>query len=164
MKHILRKLHLGGSHEAGFDGQNSQTIGGLSSTENQDSSAASTSSSGLSGWLTNARHTFRPSSSSSSSSNNVSTPARRQENSHLSQATSDVESPHLEGQNNFNLYEEEYQVQLALALSVSNQNAENDDPELLQIRAAKRISLGRPVSPGSNPAESAAHRYWVRNH
>jgi hypothetical protein len=49
-----------------------------------------------------------------------------------------------------------------LALSVSNQNIASDDPESLQIRAAKRISLGCPVSPGSTPAECVAHRYWVK--
>jgi hypothetical protein len=67
-----------------------------------------------------------------------------------------------EGPMNFNYYEEEYQVQLALALSMSNQN-EADDPESFQIRAAKRISLGRLPSLRATPAQSTAHRYWVRN-
>eukprot|EP01018_Ginkgo_biloba_P017163 Gb_40235 [translate_table: standard] len=60
----------------------------------------------------------------------------------------------------FNYFEEEYQVQLALAISASN--TENRyDPESLQIKAAKRISLGRSPSPGNTPAEFLAHRYWV---
>lgn len=152
MKHIFRKLHIGGSHES-FDGRN-QVVRGLNSAEavaQQDPTVASTSS-GLSGWLTNARHSLLPS-----------TPRPRLESADNAAALG-LDSPHSEGQSplSFNYYEEEYQFQLALALSVSNENMV-DDPESLQIRAAKRISLGRPPSPGSTPAESTAHRYWNYN-
>lgn len=53
--------------------------------------------------------------------------------------------------------EEEYQLQLAMAISASN-NEHRCDPEL---EAAKRMSLG--FSPASTAqAELVAHRYWVR--
>uniref|UniRef100_A0A0D6QWQ9 non-specific serine/threonine protein kinase n=1 Tax=Araucaria cunninghamii TaxID=56994 RepID=A0A0D6QWQ9_ARACU len=67
----------------------------------------------------------------------------------------------------FNYFEEEYQVQLALAISASSTNTENsrNDPESLQIKAAKRISLGHSPSPSpaNTPAEFLAHRYWSYN-
>ncbi|MCO5564911.1 hypothetical protein L7F22_018579 [Adiantum nelumboides] len=153
MKHILRKLHIGGSHDS-FDGR----VRGLNTADAvtpQDPSVTPTSS-GFSGWLNNARHSLLPSS-------NGNTPRSRLASADSTAALS-LDSPHSEERTplSFNLYEEEYQVQLALALSVSSENGV-DDPESLQIRAAKRISLGRPPSPGSTPAESTAHRYWTYN-
>eukprot|EP00250_Pteridium_aquilinum_P006238 c16196_g1_i1 orf=670-3183(-) len=152
MKHILRKLHIGGSHDS-FDGR--VRLNSAETVNPQDPSVASTSS-GISGWLTNARHSLLPSS-------NGTTPRSRLASADSAAALS-LDSPHSEGRTplSFNYYEEEYQVQLALALSVSSENAV-DDPESLQIRAAKRISLGRPLSPGSSPAESTAYRYWNYN-
>lgn len=44
---------------------------------------------------------------------------------------------------NFNFFEEEYQVQLALAISASDPNS-RDDPESVQIKAAEQLSLGYP--------------------
>ncbi|KAH7287233.1 hypothetical protein KP509_32G045200 [Ceratopteris richardii] len=153
MKHILRKLHIGGGHD-NFDGRVSR----LNSTEAvtpQDSTVAPTSS-GFSGWLSNARHSLLPSS-------NGATPRARHESTERTSVLG-LESSQSEGRapHSFNYYEEEYQIQLALALSMSSENAV-DDPESLQIRAAKRISLGRPPSPGNTPAESAAYRYWAYN-
>jgi hypothetical protein len=50
--------------------------------------------------------------------------------------------------------EEEYQIQLALELSAS------EDPEAVQIEAVKQISLGS-CAPENTPAEVIAYRYWV---
>lgn len=61
----------------------------------------------------------------------------------------------------FNLLEEEFQVQLALAISASDPDA-REDP---QIDAAKRISLGSCSSVASNVSDALVHslslRYWV---
>ena len=166
MKHILRKLHIGGGGGGGghepFDGRNPAIAVHQDPSSSSSAAASATTSSGFSGWLTNARHSFRPSSSSSSSSSSA--------NSNPSPSNSTGSQGRIEGTSqtrltaeepgNFNYYEEEYQVQLALALSMSSQN-EVDDPESFQIRAAKRISLGRPPSPRGAPAQSTAHRYWV---
>lgn len=174
MKHILRKLHLGGGHES-FDAR-PQDVGGRvldpRNLNSPDSEAAASSSSspsfvadhrahsGLSGWLTNARHSFLPSNGAQHSSRpRVESPAGGAENAASSRLDND---PGAESPVDFKYYEEEFQVQLALALSVSNQSA-LDDPESLQIIAAKRISLGRPPSPGNTPAEFTAHRYWNYN-
>ncbi|XP_020531650.1 serine/threonine-protein kinase EDR1 isoform X2 [Amborella trichopoda] len=62
----------------------------------------------------------------------------------------------------YNLVEEEYQVQLALAISASDPGA-GDDPDSLQIKAAKRISMGFCPSPGNSFAELLSHRYWTYN-
>jgi len=58
----------------------------------------------------------------------------------------------------FNYFEEEFQVQLALAISVSDPDS-REDPETAQIKAAQEISLG--CSPLENPVEFLSLRYWV---
>ncbi|PSR89313.1 Serine/threonine-protein kinase [Actinidia chinensis var. chinensis] len=60
----------------------------------------------------------------------------------------------------FNFFEEEFQVQLALAISVSDPDA-REDPETAQIKAAKQISLGR--SPSETLVDSIALQYWNYN-
>ncbi|XP_058108185.1 probable serine/threonine-protein kinase SIS8 isoform X3 [Magnolia sinica] len=52
--------------------------------------------------------------------------------------------------------EEEYQIQLALELSVK------EDPEAVQIEAVKQISLGS-CPPQNTPGEVLAYRYWNYN-
>ena len=63
----------------------------------------------------------------------------------------------------FNLLEEEFQVQLALAISASDPDT-REDPETAQIDAAKRISLGGSASISDNQAlvKFLSPRYWVR--
>ena len=60
--------------------------------------------------------------------------------------------------------EEEYQIQLAMAISASNSEF-RDDPVIDQIRAATLLSLGthRSNSPGEEmgAAEALSRRYWV---
>ncbi|KAF7138375.1 hypothetical protein RHSIM_Rhsim07G0142400 [Rhododendron simsii] len=60
----------------------------------------------------------------------------------------------------FNFFEEEFQVQLALAISVSDPDS-RDDPETAQIKAAKQISLG--CAPSETLVESLSLRYWSFN-
>lgn len=59
----------------------------------------------------------------------------------------------------FSFLEEEFQVQLALAISASDPNGFTD-PESLQIKAAKRISLG---CSGSVAAVTNSDGYWNYN-
>nr|GMC49340.1 serine/threonine-protein kinase EDR1 [Ipomoea batatas] len=58
----------------------------------------------------------------------------------------------------FNYFEEEFQVQLALAISVSDPDS-REDPETAQIKAAQQISLG--CSPSETLVEFLSLRYWV---
>ncbi|KAM1894727.1 hypothetical protein ACFX13_043598 [Malus domestica] len=65
----------------------------------------------------------------------------------------------------FNLLEEEFQVQLALAISASDPDS-RDDPETAQIDAAKRISLGCSASTVTDtqaPCDMLSLRYWSHN-
>ncbi|GER32552.1 kinase family protein [Striga asiatica] len=61
----------------------------------------------------------------------------------------------------FNFFEEEFQMQLAMAISVSDPGQSRVDPETAQINAAKQISLG--CSPSQKPSEFMSLRYWSCN-
>eukprot|EP00268_Persea_americana_P004618 TRINITY_DN1148_c0_g2_i4.p1 TRINITY_DN1148_c0_g2~~TRINITY_DN1148_c0_g2_i4.p1 ORF type:complete len:998 (+),score=218.27 TRINITY_DN1148_c0_g2_i4:146-3139(+) len=68
-----------------------------------------------------------------------------------------------DGSADFNFFEEEFQVQLALAISASD---DRDDPESKQIKAAKRMSLGcSHAAPhdGETLVEFLSLRYWNFN-
>ncbi|KAL2517859.1 Serine/threonine-protein kinase CTR1 [Abeliophyllum distichum] len=88
---------------------------------------------------------FQPSPASTSSSSPTDLP----------QTTSDLENQNF---NDFNFFEEEFQVELALAISVSDQGPNDGDPETAQINAAKQISLG--CSPAQSLSEFLSLRYW----
>ncbi|XAR70799.1 Non-specific serine/threonine protein kinase [Bertholletia excelsa] len=60
----------------------------------------------------------------------------------------------------FNFFEEEFQVQLALAISVSDPDG-REDAETAQIKAAKQISLG--CAPPETLVESLSLQYWSYN-
>ncbi|PRQ27956.1 putative protein kinase TKL-CTR1-DRK-2 family [Rosa chinensis] len=65
----------------------------------------------------------------------------------------------------FNFLEEEFQVQLALAISASDPDS-RDDPETAQIDAAKRISLGcgaTSLADAQAPFQILSLRYWSHN-
>ncbi|XP_050216749.1 serine/threonine-protein kinase EDR1 isoform X2 [Mercurialis annua] len=150
MKHLLRKLHIGG---------------GINDHHRLQSEGTATTSTAA----TSTQPAVNPSATVSSSAAAVD----------LSSAVVDgVES---RGSNNstgggvdFSLLEEEFQVQLAMAMSVSDPDTRTD-PESAQIDAAKLISLGCcPVaSPASAPAslsvadsvndDSLSLRYWSYN-
>lgn len=76
----------------------------------------------------------------------------------------------------FSLFEEEYQVQLALAISASDPDG-LEDADSVQIKAAKRMSLGCPPGVGAasgtfvgvgagddSSMEFLSLRYWVSLH
>ncbi|CAI9756671.1 unnamed protein product [Fraxinus pennsylvanica] len=89
---------------------------------------------------------FQPSPASTSSSSPTDLP----------QTTSNLEN---ENFNSFNFFEEEFQVELALAINVSDQGRKEGDPETAQINAAKQISLGG--SPSQSLSEFLSLRYWA---
>lgn len=60
---------------------------------------------------------------------------------------------------NISFFEEEFQMQLALAISVSDPGQNCVDPETAQINVAKQISLG--YAPSQNLSESMSLRFWV---
>lgn len=62
----------------------------------------------------------------------------------------------------FNFLEEEFQVQMALAISASDPDA-REDTESAQIDAAKRISLGcaTPVAASQALVDILSLHYWV---
>lgn len=71
------------------------------------------------------------------------------------------------GAGDFSFLEEEFQVQLALAISASSADhveMREDPEESAQIDAAKRISLGCPAASAAEPnamVEFLSLRYWV---
>ncbi|KAF8040685.1 hypothetical protein BT93_B2805 [Corymbia citriodora subsp. variegata] len=73
------------------------------------------------------------------------------------------------GAGDFNFLEEEFQVQLALAISASSADhveVREDPEESAQIDAAKRISLGCPTADAAEPnalVEFLSLRYWTYN-
>ncbi|KAA8521282.1 hypothetical protein F0562_011972 [Nyssa sinensis] len=126
MKHLFRKLHIGG----GFHDHHRMT-----STENLP--------------VVNPPPGQTTSFPSSSSASSPSSPLAR---------TTTVDS--VENSVDFNFFEEEFQVQLALSISVSDPDA-REDPETAQIKAAKQISLG--CSPSETLVEFLSLRYWIYN-
>ncbi|CAM6104363.1 unnamed protein product [Calypogeia fissa] len=65
----------------------------------------------------------------------------------------------------FQLTDEEFQVQMAMALSVSNsyENATAGVVEKAQIEDAKRISLRLCPAVGNSESEAISYRYWATN-
>ncbi|GER32108.1 kinase family protein [Striga asiatica] len=78
----------------------------------------------------------------------------------LPQAVVSTESGDSSG-SNFIYFEEEFQMQLALAISVSDPGQTLVDPETAQINVAKQISLG--CSPSQSLSEFMSLRYWSCN-
>ncbi|KAG9128675.1 hypothetical protein Leryth_018313 [Lithospermum erythrorhizon] len=64
------------------------------------------------------------------------------------------------GMTESNYFEEEFQMQLALAMSVSDPDSK-DDLETTQIKAVKQISLG--CAPSQSLVEFLSLRYWTYN-
>ncbi|CAN6439734.1 unnamed protein product [Victoria cruziana] len=157
MKHIFRRLHIGGSHEpprsndagaatpaepCGSDNRASPcwTSGGVSVTPSPSSSSSSAPSpagGGGAGSLTAA--------SAGEERNSVTAPS--------------VAKTEL---TDFYTSEEEFQYQLALAISASNSDL-RDDPDKEQIHAATLMSLGHPPAlsvRAGDAAEAQSRRYW----
>ncbi|KAK6911446.1 hypothetical protein RJ641_023539, partial [Dillenia turbinata] len=143
MKHIFKKLHLGSNHDPNRTNENPQST-----------TAATSSSSPLSCATDNRPFSgMPPASPSSTSPSNAAAPAGQTTNN---------------SQSDYFLSEEEFQVQLALAISASNSEIrDGDDPEKDQIRAATLLSLGRhqfsSVRDKNDAAEPLSRRYWDYN-
>ncbi|EFJ06927.1 hypothetical protein SELMODRAFT_269874 [Selaginella moellendorffii] len=136
MKNFLRKFHLVGSSSV-ESGRSSQQ------QESAPSPSGSTLSS-ISDWISSL--TSRPSTASSDTSSH-------HHGGGGSGARARVEGTAAPAR-------EEYQVQLAIALSV-NQPV---DPEVAEIEAVKRISLGLcPERSTTSQADMATYRYWAYN-
>ncbi|KAK8651504.1 hypothetical protein V6N13_141105 [Hibiscus sabdariffa] len=152
MKHIFKKLHIGSNHEA-----NRTSTNETSPSPSPSPSCASDHQRTMSGISLESHSTTTLSSSPVtttmlpvSSSTGLSTP-----------------SPTAEATNrasDYMLSEEEFQVQLALAISASN----SEDPEKDQIRAATLLSLGSHHrvdiwlgrDKGDAAGEALARQYW----
>ncbi|KAF9667544.1 hypothetical protein SADUNF_Sadunf15G0034200 [Salix dunnii] len=161
MKNFLKKLHIMPNQSEDAEGSNSsrghKSTNG-SSPDNKSLHSRSQENkpfSGLSNWLgsvANRKTPSPPSSSNLSGGERVEQPesissgfdvvseAARRDSGSTTSRDPDIE--------------EEYQIQLALELSAS------EDPEAVQIEAVKQISLGS-CAPENTPAEVIAYRYWV---
>ncbi|XP_043690935.1 serine/threonine-protein kinase EDR1 [Telopea speciosissima] len=146
MKHIFKKLHFGGNHDP--NRSNEIPAPSLSSSCASDNRQNSGQNSGQS-----------PASPSSLSSSSSPAPAS------TVSAPSALTSVSIDRQDYFSS-EEEFQVQLALAISASNSDF-RDDPDNDQIRAATLLSLGRlridSAREVDEAAESLSRRYWDYN-
>ncbi|XP_058069264.1 serine/threonine-protein kinase EDR1 [Magnolia sinica] len=146
MKHLLRKLHIGGSvndhQRLGENRQNSPSPSSSSSPASSSSSATATATA-----------------SARSRTAEAGPPAELQRAGAGAGGASAPSITPSDGSVDFNFFEEEFQVQLALAISVSDPDS-REDPESAQINAAKRISLGCTPSPN---VEFLSLRYWNYN-
>lgn len=137
MKNIFKKLHIGNNHDPHRSNEIPPPVPSSSCTaEHVQSSGASPAT----------PSTSSPSTASvppAAAGGNVSAPVNRQD---------------------FFSSEEEFQIQLALAISASNSDF-RDDPEKDQIHAATLLSLGGhridSRRNGGDVAESLSRQYWV---
>ncbi|OVA08444.1 Protein kinase domain [Macleaya cordata] len=147
MKHLLRKLHIGG----GSVNDHHNRLGETRHNNNNSNSNNSTNSSSTSTTPSSVPPTSSSSTTSSSASSTLTFPRTRA----VDASDSSVD---------FNFFEEEFQVQLALAISASDPDA-REDPELVQIKAAQRMSLGCPpsVAVDETLVDFLSLRYWNYN-
>nr|ACQ57002.1 EDR1 [Glycine max] len=141
MKNIFKKLHIGSSHDPHRSNEASPSVPSPSCVADQSQSSAATPAS--------------PSSASASASTVVVTPG----------GGGGGASPVMNRQDFFSS-EEEFQVQLALAISASNSEF-REDPEKDQIHAATLLSLGgHRIDSARNKddvAEALSRQYWEYN-
>lgn len=146
MKHLLRKLHIGGSSgvSGGFGDhhrldETTRPMIDPSPIPSSSPSPASTSSVSSSGF-----------------GNASATMPRLETFEPVGRDLAAVDGV------DFNLMEEEYQVQLAMAISVSDPDP-RENADTAQIDAAKRISLGvsSPVTDADSAVDFLSLRYWV---
>ncbi|XP_022155390.1 serine/threonine-protein kinase EDR1 [Momordica charantia] len=141
MKHIFKKFHIGSNHDPNRSNENPSPAPSSSCVSNDNRPPPAAHTSGDS-----------PSSPSSSPSpgGGSTTPA-----------------PVPPNRSDYFSSEEEYQVQLALAISASNSDF-RDDPEKDQIRAATLLSLGNhsldsTARDQGDAAEALSRQYWEYN-
>lgn len=123
MKHLLRKLHIGGS--GGDDFADHHRVGAVSAR-------------------------------SSANVSPTTQPAPVEETTSFAALTSGESAADTSVE--FNFFEEEFQMQLALAISVSDPET-REDAETAQIKVAKQRSLGFSCS--ESVVEFLSVRYWV---
>lgn len=143
MKNIFKKLHKGINHEPNMSNENPTSV--TSSSRVPDQPTGSDQQSGIS-----------PASPSASSPSSV---------SNVSSANITTVSPATMNQPDYMSSEEEFQIQLALAISASNSEF-RDDPEKHHIRAATMLSLGTHKMDTAREkndaaAEALSRHYWV---
>ena len=143
MKHIFKKLHIGSNHEPNRPSSET-SIPVTSPSCSSDHRTASSQ---------------QPSNSPASPSSSPSTVAA------VSTAGATTPSSTAANRSDYVSSEEEFQFQLALAISASNSEF-RDDPEKDQIRAATLLSLGNHrIDSGRDKVEAAAEalskHYWV---
>ncbi|XP_002962883.2 probable serine/threonine-protein kinase SIS8 [Selaginella moellendorffii] len=161
MKNLLRKLHIGNDHYDRLDEERTSPDTTPTAATASTSSSSSTSPSpfeqqrqhsGFSGWL---RRNSRPPTPAGNGNPGETGEGAARAPVDLGAASSMLTIDELQ------VEEEEYQVQLALALSASK--SDSMDPEIVEIEAAKRISLGLSPSPDNRQAEVLTGRYWAYN-
>ncbi|CAL5208486.1 unnamed protein product [Lathyrus oleraceus] len=138
MKNIFKKLHIGSSHDPHRSNEIPPPVPSTSdAAEHVQTSGASTAT------------------TSSSSPSTVPIPP----------ASAGGGLSALVNRQDFFSSEEEFQVQLALAISASNSEFRGDDPEKDQIHAATLLSLGghRIDSNKDDVAEALSRQYWEYN-
>ncbi|KAK1432522.1 hypothetical protein QVD17_09419 [Tagetes erecta] len=150
MKNIFKKLHIGSNHDPNRSSNDSPS----SSTPASTSTSTSSSSCATTEHRTSSTFTGQPSVQSPSSAATPPPPT-----------TSPTVNVTTRQQQDYYSSEEEYQVQLALALSVSNSESRGDvDSD--QIRAAKLLSLAqqsghsRVPDRGDAAADKQSRQYW----
>ncbi|KAE8702652.1 Serine/threonine-protein kinase EDR1 [Hibiscus syriacus] len=149
MKHIFKKLHIGSNHEANRTSIN-ETL--------PSPSCASDHQRTMSGISLES-----PSTTTSSPSPVTTTMLPVSSSMGLSRTPATAEATNRAS--DYLLFEEEFQVQLALAISASN----SEDPEKDQIRAATLLSvgshhlmgLGLGTYKGNASGEALARQYWA---
>lgn len=147
MKHIFKKFHIGSNHDPNRTNDNPSPVAASSSpcvSDNRPATAPGQTSGNS------------PSSPSSSPSLATTPPV-------AGTVTPVSVAPN---RSDYFSSEEEFQVQLALAISASNSDF-RDDPEKDQIRAATLLSLGNhridsTARDQEDAAEALSRQYWVR--
>ncbi|XP_042507381.1 probable serine/threonine-protein kinase SIS8 isoform X2 [Macadamia integrifolia] len=154
MKHLLRKLHIGGAVNE------HQRLGETRPSNSSSSSSSSSSST----WSSSSSSSSAAVSSVSSSTGSTLTRNRVVDSSERTSGGAVQAVASSDSSADFSFFEEEYQVQLALAISASDPDG-REDPEAVQIKAAKRMSLGCPASVSADETlvEYLSLRYWNFN-
>ncbi|XAR54550.1 Non-specific serine/threonine protein kinase [Bertholletia excelsa] len=136
MKHIFKKLHIGSNHDPNRTNETPPTLSPPCSSDHRNTTAG-----------------HSPVSPSTSSPSTATAPAP---------APTNPPAPAVSLQDYYSS-EEEYQVQLALALSVSGRDS-RDDSEKDQIRAATLLSLGGHGSGSFRERDHAAADFLARQY
>ncbi|KAA8544988.1 hypothetical protein F0562_019795 [Nyssa sinensis] len=139
MKHIFKKLHIGSNHDPNRSNESTSTVSPSCASDHR--------------IVSGQNYGVPPASPSTASPSTDTVPSSGATNPVTSAVSwQDYYSP-----------EEEYQVQLALALSVSGPDSRGD-PEKDQIRAATLMSLERhrsdPIHDSDEFADYLSRQYW----